>query len=35
MRKKEYIHSLSLDGKKMEGTWIDWSDLISGVDLGI
>ena len=28
--KKEYIHSLSLDGKKMEGTWIDWSDLYRG-----
>ena len=28
--KKEYIHSLSLDGKKMEGTWIDWSDLYGG-----
>ena len=29
MRKK-YIHSLSLGGKKMEGTWIDWSDLYRG-----
>ena len=31
--KKEYIHSLSLDGKKMEGTWIDWSDLYRGATL--
>jgi putative alpha-1,2-mannosidase len=31
--RKEYIHSLSLDGKKMEGTWIDWSDLYRGATL--